>query len=84
MHYMELVYSNFLHSFQHIIRTDCQTDKLRVQQRYMLLKYETPTTIYRYCLLVSRTSQYFIEISKLCTIRQKLSGCFSFQTTVGA
>ena len=78
VHYIELIYSYFLHSLKWITRIDCQTDKLRVQQRCTWLRYATLNTIYRYYLYVSHTCQNFPETSKQCTIRQKFFRIFFF------
>ena len=45
VHYMELVYSYFLHSLKLITKIDYQTDKLHVKQRCTWLKYATLNTI---------------------------------------
>ena len=78
VHYIELIYSYFLHSLKWITRIDCQTDKLRVQQRCTWLRYATLNTIYRYYLYVSHTCQNFPETSKQSTIRQKFFRIFFF------
>ena len=78
VHYIELIYSYFLHSLKWITRIDCQSNKLRVQQRCTWLRYATLNTIYRYYLYVSHTCQNFPETSKQSTIRQKFFRIFFF------
>ena len=54
----QLVWIQNIPLLQYEIQIDCETDKLRVQQRCTWLKYETLNTIYRYYLYVSHLFKY--------------------------
>ena len=74
----QLVWIQNIPLLQYEIQIDCETDKLRVQQRCTWLKYATLNTIYRYSLYVSHTCLNIPETNKLCTIRQKFFRIFFF------
>ena len=63
VHYIELIYSYFFHSLKWITRIDCQTDKLRVQQRCTWLRYAFKSSYWMYDL--KQKTSFAWEISHL-------------------